>query len=158
MPRYHCKGMDARMVLACGLALALGACGEPPVKLEDYNTRPVRLPNGAVIRAEVMFRPEDMVRGMMYRDSLAPDRGMLFLHGEPGRYSYWMYQVKIPLDLIWLDADKRIVEMSPNTPPCRSKASQCPQYGGNQEALYVLELAAGSIEKHGLKLGSRLEF
>lgn len=142
----------------CAAALTLGSCGEPAARLEDYNTRPVRLPDGAVIRAEVMYRPEDMMRGMMFRESLAEDRGMLFVHGEPGLYSYWMYQVKIPLDLIWLDADKRIVEMSPNAPPCRAKASQCPQYGGNQKALYVLELAAGSIEKHGLKLGSRLDF
>lgn len=146
------------MLLACALALAFGSCSERAAKLEDYNTRPVRLPDGTVIRAELMMHPDDMMRGMMFRESLAPDRGMLFIHGEPGRYSYWMYQVRIPLDIIWLDADKRIVEMSPNTPPCQTKASQCPQYGGHEKALYVLELAAGSIEKHGLKLGSRLDF
>jgi len=139
-------------------ALALLACRNEALKLEDLNTRPVRLPNGVEIRAEVMMHPEDMIRGMMYRDSLPPDRGMLFIHGEPGQYTYWMYQVKIPLDIIWLDAQKRIVEMSPQTPPCTSRASECPHYGGNVKALYVLELAAGSIEKHGLRLGSQLEF
>lgn len=150
--------MAARYLLACTLALTICSCGEEAAKIEDYNTRPVRLPNGVEIRAEVMMHPEDMMRGMMFRDSLAADRGMLFIHGEPGKYTYWMFQVRIPLDIIWLDADKRIVEMAPNTPPCTVRASQCPQYGGNEKALYVLELAAGSIEKHSLRVGSQLSF
>jgi uncharacterized membrane protein (UPF0127 family) len=147
-----------RLVFLLVTASLLLACRNEALKLEDLNTRPVRLPNGVEIRAEVMMHPEDMIRGMMYRDSLPPDRGMLFIHGEPGQYTYWMYQVKIPLDIIWLDAQKRIVEMSPHTPPCTTRASECPHYGGNVKALYVLELAAGSIERHGLRIGSRLEF
>lgn len=147
-----------RLLFLVAMAVAFPACHNDALKLEDMNTRPVRLPSGGVIRAEVMIHPEDMIRGMMYRDSLAPDRGMLFIHGEPGQYTYWMYQVKIPLDIIWLDADKRIVEMSPHTPPCTTRASECPHYGGKAKALYVLELAAGSIDRHGLRLGSQLEF
>ena len=99
------------------------------------------------------------MRGMMFRDSLAEDRGMLFFHGGSGRYAYWMYQTRIPLDIVWLDNNQRIVEMSPNTPPCPSKsAKECPSYGGNADATVVLEAAAGSIEKHGLQVGQRLRF
>ena len=126
--------------------------------MEEFNTRSIRLPNGRVIRAEVMTHPQDMARGMMFRDSLAPDRGMLFVHGGPGHYNYWMYQVRIPLDILWLDGNRAIVEMSPNTPPCTTNANECPSYGGNEEALMILELAAGSIERHGLRLGDRLNF
>lgn len=122
-------------------------------------TRPVTLPNGAVIRAEVVFRTEDMMRGLMFRDSLAPDHGMLFLHTQPGQYGYWMYQVRIPLDIIWLDRGKTIVEMSENTPPCPSKsARQCPTYGGRELSAYVLELAGGVAAKHGLRVGQRIDF
>jgi len=105
-----------------------------------------------------MTHPVDMTRGMMFRESLAPDRGMLFFHPEPGLYQYWMYQVLIPLDIIWLDNQRRIVEISPQTPPCKTAASQCPHYGGTQRARYVLELAGGMAEKHGLKLGDTLDF
>jgi uncharacterized protein len=138
------------------IVVALAACGGESAN--PLTTRKVRLPNGVTITAEVMIRPEDQARGMKYRDSLAADRGMLFLHGEDGAHAYWMHQVRIPLDIVWMDEGRRIVEMSPDTPPCPKPADQCPSYGGRVSSRSVLELAAGSIEKHGLKLGDRIEF
>jgi uncharacterized membrane protein (UPF0127 family) len=126
--------------------------------VEEFYTQIVTLPRGQQIRAEVSTNPTDMARGMMFRDSLAPDRGMLFMHPSPGLYSYWMYQVRIPLDIIWLDTSRRIVEISANTPPCRTKASQCPSYGGQQKSLFVLELAGGMADKYGLRLGDFISF
>jgi uncharacterized membrane protein (UPF0127 family) len=140
------------------LALALAGCGPKPVTLEDYNTRLVTLPGGRQIRAEVMATEQDMARGMMFRDSLAPDRGMLFLHQATGNYSYWMFQVRIPLDIIWMDSDHRIVEIAANTPPCKTGASQCPSYGGHFPAHYVLELGGGMAARYGLKIGDTLGF
>lgn len=118
----------------------------------------ITLPDGREIRAEALTRPEDLMRGMMFRESLAPDRGMLFVHTAPGRYSYWMFQCLIPLDIIWLDANKRVVEISADTPPCKGEAKTCPSYGGNRDALYVLEVAAGVAAKHGLKAGDTIRF
>jgi uncharacterized membrane protein (UPF0127 family) len=105
-----------------------------------------------------MRREEDMRRGMMFRDSLPENRGMLFIHGTPGKYSYFMYQVKIPLDIIWMDSQRTVVEISENTPPCTTNASACPTYGGTKEAVLVLELAGGTARKHGVVPGARLEF
>ena len=105
--------------------------------MDTFDTRVVTLPDGFRVRAQVMADPVDMLRGMMFRDSLAANRGMLFIHPKPGKYQYWMYQVRIPLDIIWMDANGRIVEMSPNTPPCKTKASACPKYGGHETALMV---------------------
>ncbi len=133
-------------------------CGEKPATLEELETRLVRLPGGQKIRAEVMARGEDMMRGMMFRDSLAPDRGMLFVHTQPGAYTYWMYQVKIPLDILWLSTERQIVEISADTPPCKTRASECPSYGGHATSRYVLELAGGMAQKYGLKVGDTLEF
>ena len=126
------------------------------VTVDTFNTRVVTLPDGAHVRAEVMTEVADMMRGMMFRDSLAKNRGMLFIHGESGKHPYWMYQVRIPLDIIWMDPDGRIVEMSADTPPCKTKASECPKYGGHENALMVLELKAGSIKRHHLHVGARL--
>ena len=127
--------------------------------LEDLYTREVKMPDGARYRAEVVTGTFDMSRGMMFRDSLAPDRGMLFIHGEPGKYQYWMYQVRLPLDLIWIDQNRLITEIVPNVEPCKSEsAAKCPQIGGNRRSLFILELNAGTAAKHSLKPGDRLDF
>ena len=60
---------------------------------------------------ETMITDFEVLRGMMFRTSLAPDRGMLFVHPKPEHYTYWMYQTLIPLDIIWLDSNRDIVEM-----------------------------------------------
>ena len=139
----------------------LGGCADrnKTATLEDLYTREVKMPGGARFRAEVVTSKFDMSRGMMFRDTLAPDRAMLFVHGEPSKYPYWMYQVRIPLDLIWLDQNRLITEIVPNAEPCKSESAvKCPQIGGNRRALFVLELNAGMAEKHKLKLGDRLDF
>ncbi len=139
------------------LLLAAG-CGTKPVTVEEYQTQIITFPNGKKIRAEVMIDPTDLMKGMMFRDSLAPDRGMLFVHAQAGKHTYWMYQVRIPLDIIWMDSSRRIVEWSLNTPPCATKASECPSYGGREDSRYVLELAGGMAEKYGLRIGDTLTF
>ncbi|HXN45700.1 MAG TPA: DUF192 domain-containing protein, partial [Bryobacteraceae bacterium] len=140
------------------LALTLAGCGPKRDPMEDYGTRMVKLPGGQQVRAEVLINPQDLARGMMFRDSLAPDRGMLFLHQQPGEYPYWMYHCRIPLDILWMTSERRVVEISANTPPCKTEPNQCPTYGGHYRAQYVLELAGGMAAKYGIKQGDTLEF
>lgn len=147
-----------RILLLLAAALVGIGCGPKEPAGTGLNLRDVTLPNGTRIVCEVMARPEDMARGMMYRDSLAPDRGMLFLHAEAGKYPYWMHNVRIPLDIIWIDRARRIVELSPDTPGCLKDPSLCPSYGGSVESMTVLELAGGSIARHGLKTGDTIQF
>jgi uncharacterized membrane protein (UPF0127 family) len=138
------------------LFFTLGCSSGPTA---GVNEKVVILPEGRKIIAEVMVTPQDMARGMMYRDSLAPDRGMLFIHHQQGRYPYWMHNVKIPLDIIWMDSSRRVIEVSTNTPPCDGKpAQECPTYGGTQTALFVLELAGGLADQYGIKEGVVLDF
>jgi len=140
-------------------SLILSACGEKATSAEEYYLAPVKLTDGTVIQVEQMRTQQEMMRGMMFRDEMKPGRGMLFSHGSPGKYPYWMYQVKVPLDIIWLDQSRRIVEISAQTPPCPvGPASKCPQFGGAADALFVVELAGGAAAKHGLKVGDTLVF
>lgn len=149
-----------RAALAAGLLMALAGCTEDQkaIKAEDYKTVAVKFPNGKEIRAEQIINRQDMMTGMMFRESLAPDRGMLFYHGREGKYPYWMYQVKVPLDLIWLDKNKKIVQLLHKAPPCPGPKEKCPVYGGAFAAAYVLEIAAGSAAANGLKPGMALDF
>jgi hypothetical protein len=101
----------------------------------------------------------ELLKGLMFRESLPSGRGMLFIHPEESIFHYWMYQTKIPLDIIWMDHDRRIVEMSLDTPPCTSKsARECANYGGNYKSKYVLEVNAGVAKKNGLTVGQTLVF
>lgn len=140
------------------LLATLLACRRSDPEAEFYGTR-VTLPNGHVILAEALRHPTDMMRHMMFRESLAEDRGMLLTHGQMGNYSYWMYQVKVPLDIVWMDQSKRIVEIVTDVPPCPSKsARECPVFGGKEKAIFVLQLAAGTVKKQKLELGQTLSF
>jgi len=151
MPRFRTLGL-------LPLALLLGCSSDKSSTMEDLTSAVVTLPGGQKIKAERMVLTTDLARGMMFRDSLAADRGMLFFHEREGTYSYWMYQTRIPLDIVWMDRFRRIVEIVANAPPCKTVASQCAHYGGNQRAQFVLELAGGMASKYGLKTGDILEF
>jgi uncharacterized membrane protein (UPF0127 family) len=122
-------------------------------------TVPVTLPDGTVIRAEIAGTPQEHARGLMFRSSLPPDRGMIFNFPDVDRRPFWMFQTLIPLDIIWMDPEGAIVEISADTPPCESRqAADCRNYGGAAPSQYVLELAAGQAAAHGLKVGDRILF
>ncbi len=143
------------------LAMCLAAaCSRPRApEATALPTTAVTLPNGKVIRAELAIQPADKERGLMFRTSLEPDGGMLFVFEAPLPRRFWMFQTLIPLDILWLDAGHAIVHISANTPPCREQqAARCPGYEGERWAQYVLELAAGAAAANGLKLGDKLQF
>jgi uncharacterized membrane protein (UPF0127 family) len=69
-----------------------------------------------------------------------------------------MYQVELPLDIIWMDARGNVVEVVEKAAPCKTAASQCPQYGGTRQAQVVLELPGGYGRKHGVAVGQKIQF
>ena len=98
---------------------------------------------------------EDQSRGLMFRESLAADAGMLFVFTEEQQPTFWMKNVLIPLDIIWLDADQRVVAFNENMSPCAD--NNCPAISPPEKILYVLEVNAGSAEKYGIKVGEEVE-
>lgn len=152
--------MRLRFFLFAALMAALIGCSRQENRSPDeINLRTVTLPGGHRVYAEVLVRRDDMARGMMFRKSLADDRAMLFIHPKPGRYAYWMHNVQVPLDIIWMDKDRRIVEIHANTPSCLEKDPvRCPQFGGKADSQFVLELGAGQAAKLGLREGQTIAF
>ena len=138
--------------------LLLTCCGPQPTTLEDFPTRPLTLPGGQVIKVETMIDNVELLRGMMFRTQLAPNRGMLFVYPKPNRYQMFMYQTYIPLDIIFMDSNRNIVDMVENAPPCKTQASKCPKYGGATFSSYALEIGAGMAKKYGLRLGQTLQW
>ena len=119
---------------------------------------PITLPGGTIIHAELADTPVKRAQGLMYREQLAADRGMLFTFSQPEAWVFWMKNTKIPLDLIWVNEKKQIIHMEQNVPICTRTDDSCPQYRPNEGALYVLELAAGRAESLKLQRGSKLQF
>jgi uncharacterized membrane protein (UPF0127 family) len=90
----------------------------------------------------------------MYRESLGRNEGMLFVFEQSGFYPFWMKNTLIPLDIIWIDEDWRIVSIAESVPPCR--AEPCPTYPPAAQARYVVEVNAGFARRHGVARGDQL--
>lgn len=152
-------GLAACLSASCG-PVSSSSGGDGPSGLDRSRpTTTVTLPDGAEITAELALSRSEQAMGMMFRRNLRADEGMLFPFEEMAPRGFWMFQTVIPLDIIWLDDNKRIVEISQRTPPCTSSdPNRCPTYGGTAHSTYVLELASGQAAAHGLKSGDRLRF
>jgi len=94
---------------------------------------------------ELARSPAEQSKGLMFRESLSQNHGMLFIFDEESPKTFWMKNTLIPLDMIFLDGNMMVVEIKANILPC--KADPCPTYPSEKPAKYVLELNAGSAEK-----------
>ena len=110
---------------------------------------------GKRFTVEVAESREKQALGLMFRESMPDDHGMVFIFPAEGMRSFWMKNTKIPLDIFYFDEDLRLVNVSENTPPCRS--SRCPGYPSTGPAKYVLELNAGKAAELGVKPGDELK-
>jgi uncharacterized membrane protein (UPF0127 family) len=144
------------------LLLILFACGTKTTATQTTATQSsaagprVIFPDGTRIDVEIASDDATRAQGLMYRDHLADDRGMVFLFNRTGSYPFWMKNTLIPLDIIWLDDQKRIVHIGASVPPC--KADPCPSYDPGTFARYVLEVAGGVAGRHHLATGQTLRF
>ena len=108
------------------------------------------------IQAEVAENDADRQRGLMFRDSLAENQGMLFVFEKEDRYGFWMKNMRFPLDIIWIDAEKRIVDIKKDVPACGEEG--CETLTPAAEAKYVLEVQSGFTDRRGIKIGDRIDF
>jgi uncharacterized membrane protein (UPF0127 family) len=115
----------------------------------------IALPSNKIIIAEIADNDKARSRGLMYRKYLPPENGMLFVFDIEDFHSFWMKNTLIPLDIIWLDKDFRIVYFYQNVPPCKS--DPCASYAPLLKAKYVLEVNSGFIKNVGLKLDDKLK-
>ncbi|MEW6456828.1 MAG: DUF192 domain-containing protein [Acidobacteriota bacterium] len=114
------------------------------------------LPNGNSIIAEIASTEEERTKGLMFRKKLNQNHGMIFIFEREGRYSFWMKNTLIPLDMIFINSKKIIVDIIENVPPCFIEP--CETYVPNEDCQYVLEVNSGKAKKEGLKIGDKLLF
>ena len=106
---------------------------------------------------EVADDDAERARGLMFRDELPADSGMLFLHEREEPQAYWMKNTRIALDILYFDSARRLVSQQRDVPPC-SLGDRCPPYPSKAPAQFVLELNAGQAARLNLKDGAELTF
>ena len=104
---------------------------------------------------ELAETPDKQALGLMFREQMPDDHGMLFLFPVEGMRSFWMKNTRIPLDIFYFDEELKLVSVSENTQPCR--VQHCPSYPSLGPAKYILELNAGKAAELGVKAGDVLE-
>jgi uncharacterized protein len=108
---------------------------------------------GKTIQLEVAETPDQQSMGLMYRPALPDDRGMLFPMTPPRPVTFWMRNVPVALDMVFIHQGK-IVAIASKVPPCATAA--CPTYGPKGLVDHVLELRAGRAEELGIQSGDPL--
>ena len=110
---------------------------------------------GKSVNIEIADEYDELRKGLMFRESLAEDSGMLFIFEDEMIRSFWMKNTLIPLDLIFIDEDFVIVNIRENAVPCEE--DPCPTYNSKEPAKYVLEVNAGYVEEQGIKIGDGMK-
>lgn len=147
----------ARAVAGLGVFLSLLAgCA---VKLK-YASKGLKQSRGKVcfhnncFKVELAATPEQRARGLMFKRDLPYQEGMLFLFDKEDRHSFWMKNTFVPLDIIWINKDKRVVFIKKNAQPCRGDL--CSSISPDRKAMYVLELNSGVSDTIGLKAADKV--
>lgn len=109
----------------------------------------------AILRAEVANTDALRQRGLSGRSELGKDEAMLFVFDSDSNAPIWMKDMKIPIDIIWLDAKKKVVHVQHNVVP---DAEPHETYRSPVPARYVLELSAGGAKQNGIKIGVAARF
>lgn len=104
---------------------------------------------------ESVKKEAERERGLMNREKLDKDSGMLFLFEKNDVYPFWMKNTLIPLDIVWINEDRKIVYISKDNKPCVE--SDCPQINPGIVSRYVLEINAGISSDIGLEIGDEVK-
>lgn len=100
---------------------------------------------------EIVDTPQTRQQGLMYREKLDVDEGMLFVFEEIGNYPFWMKNTLIYLDMIWINTENKVVAIHRYAEPCT--ATPCKIYNPEADALYVLEIRGGMTVEKGINVG-----
>ncbi len=133
------------------LALAHLQCAASPGGAARFMTVFVK---DTPFRVEIADTPEKHALGLMHRRALKSDYGMLFIFADEEVRSFWMKNTLIPLDMIFINGDRQVVDLIHSVPPC--PGDPCPSYTSAYPARFVLEVAGGTAKKLKLEPGDKI--
>jgi uncharacterized membrane protein (UPF0127 family) len=147
--RWRATCIVVALVVSCWSSVA------SRLRAAEPQWRAAVFPSGASFSLEVARDPAARSRGYMFREHVGAGEGMLFVFESSGFWDFWMKNCKVALDIIWLDEGFRVVDIAHERPPCPA-AGPCPSVPPLGAARYVLEVAAGTARREGLRRGDEL--
>ena len=114
----------------------------------------VRLGDG-VFRTTLAISPQEREQGLSGKSRLSSGEAMMLVYDSDKKWRIWMKDMNFPLDIVWLDRDRKVVYIVKNALP---DSYPMKTFGPNSPARYVLEVPAGSVEDRGIRIGSYAEF
>lgn len=129
---------------------------QPTVSMADTKSMKV---GEKTINVEIATTEDEHKKGLSGRDSLSADSGMLFVMKKDSVPSFWMKDMKFPIDIIWIN-DNEVVDVAESIPPAEVGAvsNDIPRYKSQKPIDYVLEVNSGFIKDNGIKIGDKVEF
>jgi len=138
--------MAGVLLLMLGIGLLFVNIGENECELQT--------PNQSCLNLEQATTAKEQEKGLSGRTNLKTDSGMLFVFDKPAVRCFWMKDMQFPIDIIWLDQNKKVMTIKENTSPDTYPESFC----SDKPAQYVLETNAGQAKILGIQKGSQLQF
>jgi uncharacterized protein len=141
------------LVQALCWILLLAGCQPKAVETTAFGLRIAELKISNVpLSAEIADTPQASEIGLMFRDSLPENSGMLFIFGQPKRASFWMRNTKIPLSVAYIDSAGKILEIKSMVPLDETVVPS-----SSDEVAYALEVNQGWFARHGISSGANID-
>jgi uncharacterized membrane protein (UPF0127 family) len=112
---------------------------------------------GFELIADIPITGEQMSKGLAVKNHLNENEAMLFVFEKPDRHSFWLKDMKFPIDILGLDSDGKVVYIKENMQPCISTII-CILYTPNTDSQYMLETVAGFTPRHNVSVGTNIDF
>jgi uncharacterized protein len=141
------------LILAVGSILCAAGCQPKGVDTTPFGLKTVELKIlNANLKAEVADTPQASENGLMFRDSLPEDRGMLFVFEQPKTASFWMRNTKIPLSIAYIDSRGKILEIRSLKP-----LDETAVLSASDRVAFALEVNQGWFGRHGISPGAQID-
>lgn len=143
------------LIILVAAILVIAAISVSYLVFQPRNTVRITI-DGVTLSVDLATTPAEQQKGLSDRSSMASDHGMLFIFQSEDYWSFWMYEMKFPLDMIWFNSSRQAVFFEQDLPPCNPTV--CPVFTPPAKAMYVLEVNAGFIAAHRVSLGDMFTF
>jgi uncharacterized protein len=110
------------------------------------------------VSVEIKDSDEERALGLMFRENMTDKEGMLFIFDSNVSYPFWMKNMKMPIDIIFIGQNKKIISISENAIPCTKPDAECELYYPAAEYMYVVETVSGFSRQHKLENGQEIYF
>ena len=133
------------------LLIILTACNQQNNVLIDNGVKEIN------INVEIVDTFDKRARGLMFRESLDENSGMLFIFDQEDYLSFWMKNTLIPLDIIWINSDNEVVYIEHNAQPCLDSEENCEIYHSDKEAISILEINGGLAKELNISIVNKIK-